>query len=237
MTDLAQWCGEYVAPLRGRHTEIVFNLTGGFKSLQGFMQTLGMFYADETFYLFESSESLMRIPRLPIDIDSGAYREIENHFDTYRKLSVGAPVPLAAFKGISESMLFTDGGTNAILSAWGEIFWDRFTRTFYETKLHPSPIPEIVISDSFHKDIEHWKGDKHVFFSVNQRLDDLAKYLLSDRKVCPKRLDFKSITGDLAKEMDCTHEFDVWSTSGAGRGFCRFIDKTQIEAVHLKPHR
>jgi hypothetical protein len=185
--------------------------------------------------LFESSDALMRIPRLPIDIEAGAYAEIEKHFSVYRQLSLGIHVPPADLRGIAGSMVFTDG-TNTVLSAWGQIFWDKFTRVHYEKRLYPSPIPGIVLSQNFHKDLESWNGDKHVLFSVNQRLDDLAKYLLSGRKNCPKRLDFKSIAGDLAKKTGCTHEFDAWSTSGAGRGFCRFLDDGRLEVAHLTPH-
>jgi putative CRISPR-associated protein (TIGR02619 family) len=235
MSDLAKWCAEYVDLWRVPQNEVVFNLTGGFKSLQGFMQTLGMFYADETFYLFESSDVLMRIPRLPIDIDTGAYEEIEKHFLTYRRLSLGISVSPAELSGIAGSMIFTDG-ESTVLSAWGEIFWDKFTQTHYEKQLYPSPITEIVLSESFRKDLASWKGDKHVLFSVNQRLDDLAKYLLGGRKNCPKRLDFKSITGDLAIKTDCTHEFDAWSTGGAGRGYCRFLEDSTLEVVHLGQH-
>jgi putative CRISPR-associated protein (TIGR02619 family) len=235
MSDLAKWCAEYAAPLRAPHGEVVFNLTGGFKSLNGFMQTLGMFYADETFYLFESAGELMRIPRLPLDIDAGAYKEIEKHFAVYRKLSLGISVPPEELQRIAGSMIFSDGAS-AVLSAWGEIFWDKFTQTYYRKQLYPSPIPDIVLSDRFLKDLKHWNGDGHVLFSVNQRLDDLAKYLLSGRKSCPKRLDFKNITGDLAEKKDCTHEFDVWSTSGAGRGFCRFLDGGKVEVVRLAAH-
>ncbi|MDR1049132.1 MAG: hypothetical protein LBL51_05200 [Synergistaceae bacterium] len=235
MSDLAKWCAEYAAPLRAPREEVVFNLTGGFKSLQGFMQTLGMFYADETFYLFESSDALMRIPRLPIDIDAGACDEIEKHFAVYRKLSLGISVPPEELREISGSMIFTDGAS-AILSAWGEIFWDKFTQTHYKKQLYPSPIPDIVLTDTFRKDLERFMGDQHVLFSVNQRLDDLAKYLRSGRKTCPKRLDFKSIAGDLAEKTGCTHEFYAWSTSGAGRGFCRILDEGKIQVVCLDVH-
>ena len=46
--------------------EIVFNLTGGFKGAQGFMQALAMSKGVELIYVFETSSELMRIPRLPI---------------------------------------------------------------------------------------------------------------------------------------------------------------------------
>src|SRR5699024_1659300 len=50
---------------------IVFNLTGGFKSVQGFLQTLAMFYADEAIYIFETGTELLRIPRLPLQMSPG----------------------------------------------------------------------------------------------------------------------------------------------------------------------
>ena len=135
MGDLARWCAEYVAPVRTPYYGVIFNLTGGFKSLQGFMQTLGMFYADETFYLFESSDALMRIPRLPVDIEASAHREIEQHFSTYRRLALGQSLRSEDIQGISESMLLTDG-TNYTLSGWGQIFWDRFSRTHYKKEIY-----------------------------------------------------------------------------------------------------
>jgi hypothetical protein len=55
-----------VKPLRSSY-EVVFNLTGSFKSLQGYMNTWGMFYADRIVYIFEGDNSkLITIPRLPI---------------------------------------------------------------------------------------------------------------------------------------------------------------------------
>ena len=47
---------------RQSHYRVVFNLVGGFKSLQGYMNTLGMFYADEIIYIFEApTADLIRI--------------------------------------------------------------------------------------------------------------------------------------------------------------------------------
>jgi len=67
---IVKWCKEEVSEYRKRGYHIVFNLVGGFKSLQGVMTTLGMFYADEIIYIFEAETAdLIRIPRLPIRMD------------------------------------------------------------------------------------------------------------------------------------------------------------------------
>jgi hypothetical protein len=177
----------------------------------------------------------MRIPRLPIDIDAGAIQEIESHFGAYRKLSLRIPVEPEEIREIAGSMIFTDG-TSTVLSAWGEIFWNKFIQTHYKKQLYPSPLPDIVLTDTFRKDVEGFKGDQHVLFSINQRLDDLAGYWLSGRENCLNRLDFKSISeGKLARDTGCLFEFDAWAASNAGRCFCR-IDGNKIELIHLKPH-
>ena len=65
-----RWC-EYTMPgYCAAGYKITFNLTGSFKSLQAYMNTIGMFYADEVIYIFEGpAADLIRIPRLPIRID------------------------------------------------------------------------------------------------------------------------------------------------------------------------
>jgi hypothetical protein len=66
---------------------VTFNLVGGFKSLQGYMQTLGMLFADESVYVFEGERELLRIPRLPLDIDSSCRKTMEENLLLFRRLS------------------------------------------------------------------------------------------------------------------------------------------------------
>ena len=62
LSDLVRWCDEEVAVAPYRHSyRVLFNLTGGFKSIQGFLQILAQFYADETVYIFESGDVLLRM--------------------------------------------------------------------------------------------------------------------------------------------------------------------------------
>ena len=49
--------------------EIIFNLTGGFKGVNSFLQTMASLWADKSIYIFESSAELLEIPRMPITID------------------------------------------------------------------------------------------------------------------------------------------------------------------------
>ncbi|MFQ3679499.1 MAG: putative CRISPR-associated protein, partial [Pseudanabaenaceae cyanobacterium] len=69
LSDLVRWAEETIPGYQAAGYHVVFNLTGGFKSVQGFLQTLAMFYADETIYIFETATDLLRIPRLPVRLN------------------------------------------------------------------------------------------------------------------------------------------------------------------------
>lgn len=59
--NLIDWCKKILPEYKSQGNKIIFNLNGGFKSLQCYMQRLGVFYADETIYIFENGEDLIKI--------------------------------------------------------------------------------------------------------------------------------------------------------------------------------
>jgi putative CRISPR-associated protein (TIGR02619 family) len=234
MCELATWCHNNISPMRHPpHDRVAFNLTGGFKSVQGFMQALGMLYADEMFYLFQGSDELMRIPRLPFDIDTGARQEIEKHFDVYRKLSIGGvSVTSDEIDGIPESMVFTDGINGCTLSAWGEIFWNKFKRNLYEKQFYGPPLPNIRLSDKFYSARDEFGADGHAKYSINERLDDLAKYILSTRRYNPDRLNVHQYHSAGKSKWECY----AWSDGAAYRILFHFEGGDRIELDDLIPH-
>lgn len=56
LSEIVQWAYTCLPEYRRNGYGIIFNLTGGFKAVQGFMQTLGMLHADECVYVFERSD-------------------------------------------------------------------------------------------------------------------------------------------------------------------------------------
>jgi putative CRISPR-associated protein (TIGR02619 family) len=230
MSELARWCHNDISPMRNPpHNIVAFNLTGGFKSVQGFMQTLGMLYADETFYLFQGADELMMIPRLPFDVNSSAQQEIERHFDVYRELSINISIDssdTSKISGIPESMLFTDGVSGYTLSVWGEIFWNKYKTELYKQRLYESPSPRIILTRGFCDEIERL-GMPHIFSTVNERIDDLVQYWLSNGQRSINRLDYKRLAGQRnGVRPECTHEFDLWADGphGTARGCCHVIN-------------
>jgi len=88
MGALVTW-GETIFPsYQAQRYPIAFNLTGGFRSVNGFLQTLGMFYADECIYIYQGSQELLRIPRLPIKLVPSEV--IGEHVQTFRRLNQGS---------------------------------------------------------------------------------------------------------------------------------------------------
>jgi len=195
--------------------KIIFNLTGGFKSVQGFLQSIANFYADEVVYIFETSSELLRIPRLPIKLD--ALSIMENKLMVFRKLSLGLEIEKNQIERIPETLLFTfDNQTT--LSPWGEILWGQSKRDIYSKKLFAPPIDKIRYSNKFESDVSGLEPDRRV--QINERIDQLAKYFTNGDN--PNSLDFKKLKGKAM--LPSTHEIDAWSDQDAKRIFGHYED-------------
>lgn len=120
--ELFRWCGTALPRYREDGFRVVFNLVGGFKSVQGYMSTLGMLHADEILYIFEGEESeLIRIPRLPISLD-----ELESLRDHAAELALLEHREVASkhsLKGVPELLLDCDESGNCTFSNWGANVW------------------------------------------------------------------------------------------------------------------
>lgn len=145
--------------------QIVFNLTGGFKSLQGYLNTIAMFYADKIIYIFESEQSeLIEIPRLPIEIDTKPFKENKTKL---LLLDANKVYKLSDFENFPEVALDEIDG-NVILSVWGQVIWDKIKYDLFD-KLPELPLLEYDIK--FKKEYEDLT-DKRKRFKL---LSTLAK--------------------------------------------------------------
>ncbi|MEO1372944.1 MAG: putative CRISPR-associated protein [Cyanobacteria bacterium J06635_10] len=120
--DLIVWLQETIPPLRESKYKICFNLVGSFKSLQGYLNTIGMFYADEIIYIFEGQKSdLITIPRLPISVDTSLFKPYAMQLAL---LDSGAGLSPQETRGIPETMLGEFDG-KMVLSNWGNLIWNQ----------------------------------------------------------------------------------------------------------------
>jgi hypothetical protein len=145
--ELIRWCEETLPGYGAADYRVIFNLVGSFKSLQGYLNTIGMFYADEIVYLFEGPGSpLLRIPRLPIVVD---HSHFERHASLCAQLEAGLTVPPEQIAAWPESLWEEDAPGQATLSIWGSLLWKRCSDLLQHELL---PFPRLHYEASFQRD-------------------------------------------------------------------------------------
>lgn len=209
VSELAGFCDEWIRPLRGR-SRVVFNLAGGFKATQGILNTLGMLYADELIYIFERG-GLIRIPRLPVTMDADS--AVGKHLPIFRRMSLGIPASREEVDGIAEALLWPEDNSFT-LSGWGGVAWLTARDHYYAKGLLASPIDQIQYGPNFERSVAN-SGFNDRIVKINERIDDLAAFILSNGKKNLKRLDFKPLQG--GAKAPCTHEVDVFADRAAPR--------------------
>jgi len=210
LSEIVEWCEQTIPGYRQRGYRIIFNLTGGFKSVQGFLQTLAAFYADETVYIFETSKDLLRIPRLPVEMNPG--NVIRDNLEAFRKLALG--LDSVNLDRIPETLLMqVDGKT--CFSSWGDLVWKNTKDKIYQEQLFPPLSDRLKFGSNFERSIKGILPDRLVL--VNNRLDQLSKFLETNGEYNPPSLDFKPLKG--AGRLLSTHEVDAWNDRDAKRIF------------------
>jgi putative CRISPR-associated protein (TIGR02619 family) len=212
---LVEWAYTTLPNYRDSGYRILFNLTGGFKAVQGFLQTLGTILADECVYLYERSNQLIRIPRLPIQMQ--ADEPIRRNVTVMRRLATELKVETAQAQALPE-LMWMPVDTTAMLSEWGEIVWREVKHSIYTEQLHPSPSPMLHFGAHFVTTLQGLNGQR--IRQINEKIDDLARYLESNRTINPPSLDFKELKG--GARQGSTHEIDAWRDGSAKRLFGHF---------------
>jgi putative CRISPR-associated protein (TIGR02619 family) len=217
LSNLAAWCSETVNSYRNSGYQVIFNLTGGFKSVQGFLQTLALFYADEAVYVFEQSDNLLRIPRLPIKMD--AEQVVKNNLKTIRRLSMDLDVKSIEMETLPETFVLRIGDMVS-LSAYGEIIWKETRREIYLKQIFDSPSEKLKFGESFLESVLKLSLPANRYIEINRKIDDLSREIETGQKL--KSLDFKELKGNPCPPS--THEADAWHDQDAKRLFGHFED-------------
>jgi putative CRISPR-associated protein (TIGR02619 family) len=149
MKDLIHWCENTIPGYRDAGYRVVFNLTAAFKSLQGYLNIMGMFYADEMVYIFETGSQLLSIPRLPLQIDINALRESRMEL---AMMAQGHIFPFEQVASIPDGLLEIDNQESATLSDWGALVWNRVRQDLLGGDL--LPFPRLQYTDTFRRDFK-----------------------------------------------------------------------------------
>jgi len=217
ISDLIVTLSEELTSYKSAGYKIIFNLTGGFKSINSFLQTIASLYADESIYIFETSSELLIVPKLPIQIDKTVV--VEN-LDIFRKLSLGLSTDGKRLKSIPKSLIIQID-KEYTLSAWGELMWNEIKNEEYEKSFLASPYLKLKFSKEFEKKVESLQPNR--LYELNKKIDDLVTYLKF--KTNPKSLNFKILQG--SPKVNSTHEFYI-NSDEAKRGYCHFDRKNNL---------
>ncbi|WP_067619772.1 putative CRISPR-associated protein [Dissulfuribacter thermophilus] len=217
LAELARFVHDLVPGYRDKGYSIIFNLTGGFKGVQGFLQTVASFYADEALYIFQTGKELLRIPRLPVRMDGEGI--IQEHLEFFRKVSNGLAVEQVP-NSLPETMILKMDGEVA-LSPWGELLWNQCKKAIYRREVLCPPSNLVRFGHRFSQSIKGLGPERTAI--LNERIDDLSKFMEERKRggrYNPRRLDFKELMGKPV--LESTHECDAWADQDAKRLFCHF---------------
>lgn len=167
---LLEWIDDTLPGYKDAGYQVCFNLVGGFKALQGYANTIGMFYAHEMIYLFETSSEVIKIPRLPIEINQSVIKPVQF---ALMAVEQDALVKLSELQGVPETLRAVVGD-KAKLTNWGRLTWNKCKGDILSGEL--LSFPKLQYEPSFKKDYENIK-DKKEKIKLQETLAKVA-YLL-----------------------------------------------------------
>lgn len=216
--DLLRWCEETIPGYHPAY-EVVFNLTGGFKSLQGYLNIVGMFYADQIVYIFETSPHLLRIPRLPLRVD------VETLRDWRMELALMAQGHIYQFDQVANipaGLLEVDEQGNAALSDWGALIWNRVRQQLLGDDL--LPFNRLQYTDDFRQDFKRASAaERAELQAVLAKVSSLLESHNGDISVLKRDggLQYNNYTGKMTRDGRPIGHFRV---SQSRRVSCTAVD-------------
>jgi putative CRISPR-associated protein (TIGR02619 family) len=193
---------------------IVFNLTGGFKGVNAFFQTVATLAEAEAIYTFERTNQLMHIPRLPVRLDEERLTAMQTGI--FARLGAGEEIAEdeARKLGGSDALLyFVDG--RAILSEWGRSIWERVWSDRARRELMSVADGRLVLTERFAKEAKGLPPDRLLL--VTQALKALSHWIANLPGHWKRHTIDKLTTPHPNGES--THEVYAWSDKNAGRIF------------------
>lgn len=179
----------------------IFNLTGGFKVVQGYMQVLGMFYADEIYYIFQGGQ-LIKIPKLSIKFDYD-----RNVLDLLRRVVYEMPLSEKQYKSLG--ILVAPIRDSWILSEWGEIVWLKEKINLYK-ELNQPLSDKVKYSERFKRDFLKLNDRDKV--ELHENIDSFSRFVdTNNERWNLRQVRFHRLVGN---PNNMTHE--IYCFSGRG---------------------
>jgi CRISPR/Cas system-associated protein Csm6 len=148
IAQILTWLDDSIGGYKDSGYRISLNLAASFRTLQAYMDIIGMLYADELIYIFEGKPSkLITIPKIPLQIDSSLIQPVQ-----FALMNAGASIPIEELRSIPEVFLFVVDD-EATLSNWGKLIWNKSKIDFLTHNL--LAFPRLKYEPAFLKDYEN----------------------------------------------------------------------------------
>jgi len=122
----------------GYYRGIVFNITGGFKAVIPYITIMAQINGCEMAYIYEDTDTLITIPKVPIKIDFDLFQELASEINMLRQgIDRYRSMRNERFIRLEEHGMVEMSGDVAMLSPLGTIFHNRYQNrffTFYATE-------------------------------------------------------------------------------------------------------
>jgi len=110
---------------------LILNITGGYKAVIPYLTIFGQVNSVPLYYVFENSDSLISIPKIPLSIDEALFDKYWKEFEQLSKEEVVKKSSLDYnFLREIESLFEVDDGLVA-LNPLGTILWRRYREKFF----------------------------------------------------------------------------------------------------------
>lgn len=206
--------------------KVCFNLVGGFKTLQGYLNTIGMLYADEIIYIFEGKGAeLIVIPRLPIGVDKTL---IKPHVIPLALMDAGA-LNKSEVEKIPEALIGDFDGKK-VLSTWGKLIWEESKKDLLAEEL--LDFPRLYYEGTFRADYQKIK-DWREKVQLHETLAEVS-YLLEESNGDTSPL--KKHSGIKYDPYGGTDGIDHFRVTQALRISCKKMDNGKLSLRYYGTH-
>jgi len=201
--------------------QLILNMTGGYKGLIPILTLYSQLKRCELCYQFDDSIEVLRIPQIPIDIETSFFDPYIYESLLLETQDIGTSDNRiqsieSMFKDIIEEVPIDENNRNIIFNAFGFVLWEQYKNKYFI----------YIASDKVQKLIENNKELKSYFSTELHKtevsgLNGQITFEVKERKYCVYYKDhkFSSINGipyffiyRISKDQDCPeHTFDIES--------------------------
>lgn len=217
----------------GERESFTFNLSGGFKGVLAYLNTIANLYAEESIYIFENGKDLLVIPSFPVEkLNPENMDVIQNNFDALRKLNNGSRVNPSQLDKL-DNFYVEQNGKNIDFTPYGLMVFDQYKSVAYQKQIFSPTSKRIKFGKKFIASCAQLHANEYCL--LNEQLDLLSRYCETGNN--PNKLDYKKLKSKNTKDgIAVTFEFDAFGGSDSRRCYCNQDNDTitvEILDTHL----